>query len=97
MRVISISTLRDYWEVHPETRIALSEWYVKVCDADWTSFADIRQDFNAVDYVGNQRYVFNIKGNHFRLVVAIKFTPQVVYIRFVGTHAEYDRIDVSTI
>ena len=53
MRVISISTLRDYWEVHPETRIALSEWYVKVCDADWKSFADIRQDFNAVDYVGN--------------------------------------------
>lgn len=97
MRVIAISTLRQYWEVHPETRIALSEWYVKACHANWASFADMKKDFNSVDYVGNQRYVFNIKGNRFRLVVAVKFTPKLVLIRFVGTHAEYERIDVSTI
>ena len=57
----------------------------------------MRKDFNSVDYVGNQRYVFNIKGNNYRLVVAIKFTPELVYIRFVGTHEEYGRIDASTI
>lgn len=57
----------------------------------------MRKDFNSVDYVGNQRYVFNIKGNNYRLIVAVKFTPELVYIRYVGTHQEYDRIDVSNI
>ena len=97
MRVIAISTLRNFWEKHPETKLPLSEWYVKTCNAHWKSLSDMRKDFNSVDYVGNQRYVFNIKGNDYHLVVAIKFTPSIVYIRFVGTHAEYDKIDVSTI
>lgn len=97
MRVISISTLRDYWEVHPDTKVPLSEWYLKVERAEWESFSDMRKDFNSVDYVGNQHYVFNIKGNGHRLVVAVKFTPKLVYIRFVGTHDEYDRIDVNTV
>lgn len=57
----------------------------------------MRKDFNSVDYVGNQRFVFNIKGNNYRLIVAVKFTPELVYIRYVGTHQEYDRIDVSNI
>lgn len=57
----------------------------------------MRADFNSVDYVGNQHYVFNIKGNNYRLVVAVKFTPKLVYIRFVGTHDEYMKIDVSSI
>ncbi len=57
----------------------------------------MRKDSNSVDYVNNQRYVFNIKGNEYRLVAAIKFTPKLVYIRFVGTHNEYDKIDASTI
>lgn len=97
MRVISISTLREFWEMHPDAELPLKEWYVRVCRAKWTCFADIKSDFNSVDYVGKQRYVFNIKGNHYRLVVAIKFTPQIVYIRFVGTHEDYNQIDVSTI
>ena len=59
--------------------------------------AFIKKDFPSVDYVGNQRYVFNIKGNNYRLVFVIKFVPQFVFIRFVGTHAEYDKIDCSTI
>ncbi len=97
MRVIAISTLREYWTKHAETRQPLSEWYVKTCEAHWKSLQDMRKDFNSVDYVGNQRYVFNIKGNNYRLVVAVKFTPELVYIRFVGTHDEYSKIDVSTI
>ena len=97
MRVISIAALRDYWEKHPDTMLPLSEWYVKTCNAQWRSLADMRKDFNSVDYIGNQRYVFNIKGNRYRLVVAVKFTPALVYIRFVGTHAEYERIDCRTI
>lgn len=97
MRIISISALREYWEKHPDTKVPLSEWYLKVERAEWNSFADMRNDFNSVDYVGNQHYVFNIRGNNHRLVVAVKFTPKLVYIRFVGTHEEYGRIDVSNI
>ncbi|MBQ7517108.1 MAG: type II toxin-antitoxin system HigB family toxin [Bacteroidales bacterium] len=97
MRVIAIATLREYWEKHPDVEQPLTEWYVKTCWARWSSLSDMRSTFNSVDYVGNQRYVFNIKGNHYRLVVAVKFTPGLVYIRFVGTHKEYERIDVSTI
>ena len=97
MRIIAINTLREYWEKHPETQQPLSEWYLKVSRAEWESFNDMREDFNSVDYVGNQHYVFNIKGNNYRLVVAVKFTPKLVYIRFVGTHDEYMKIDVANI
>ena len=97
MRIIAISTLRNFWATHPNSEQALKEWYVKTERANWNSLNDIRKDFNSVDYVKNQRYVFNIKGNDYRLIAAIKFTPSLVYIRFVGTHSEYDKIDASTI
>lgn len=97
MRIISVSTLKEYWERHPDSKQPLSEWYVKVERSEWKSFTDMKKDFNSVDYIGNQHYVFNIKGNNYRLVVAVKFTPKLVYIRFVGTHDEYAKIDVKTI
>ena len=97
MRIISINKLKECWDRHPETRIPLSEWYVKVGKARWKSFSDMKKDYSSVDYVGNQRYVFNIKGNHHRLIVAVKFTPALVYIRFVGTHSEYDKLDIKSI
>ncbi len=97
MRVIAISTLKEFWDKHPDSELALKEWYVRTERAQWHSLNDMRNDFNSVDYVKNQRYVFNIKGNNYRLVAAIKFTPKLVYIRFVGTHDEYNKIDASTI
>lgn len=97
MRIIAISTLREFWTIHPNSEQALREWYVKTERANWNSLNDIRKDFNSVDYVKNQRYVFNIKGNDYRLIAAIKFTPSLVYIRFVGTHSESDKIDASII
>ena len=98
MRVIKKRTLVEYYTKNPQAKDALEDWYVKTEDADWHNFADIRNTFNSVDYVGNQHYVFNIKGNDFRLVVVIKFTPQQVFIRFVGIHAEYDKItDISNL
>lgn len=97
MRIISRTTLQKYWERNPQARIPLSAWYETVCKAQWNCFADIKSTYNSVDYVGNQRYVFNIKGNDYRLVVLIKYIPKLVYVRFVGTHSEYDRIDCSTI
>lgn len=92
MRIISERTIRIYYEAHPEAKSALQEWTSKVKEARWQNFADMRQTFNTIDYVGNQHYVFNIKGNDFRLVAVVKFTVQFVLIRFIGTHAEYDKI-----
>ncbi len=97
MRVIAISTLKEFWEKHPDSEQALKEWYIKTERAQWESFNDMRKDSNSVDYVKNQRYVFNIKGNNYRLVAAVKFTPKLVYIRFIGTHQEYERIEASCI
>lgn len=71
---------------------------MKVTRADWNSLADIKQDFNSADYVGNNRYVFNIDGNNFRLVAIVIFLAHKVYIRFIGTHPEYDKIkDIKNI
>lgn len=92
MRVVSKKMLIDYYEAYPQAKTALSEWFEKTREANWRSFADVKKSFNSVDNLGNKRYVFNIKGNDFRLVVLIVFTPKTVYIRFVGTHAEYEKI-----
>lgn len=98
MRIITPKTIRDYCATHPFASIAFEEWMTVVRQAHWNCFADIKNTFNSVDSVGNQHYVFNIHGNDFRLIVVIKFQPGLVYIRFVGTHAEYSKIkDASTI
>ncbi len=97
MRIFTEQALKEYAEAHPDSKVALQEWTTIVKQSKWSCFADVKNTFNSVDNVGNQRYVFNIKGNNYRLVVVIKFTIQFVYIRFIGTHAEYDKIDCSTI
>jgi len=91
MRIFTEQTLKEYIHIHPEARTALQEWASIVKKSEWKNFADVKATFNSVDNVGNQHYVFNIKGNTFRLAVVIKFTIKFVYIRFIGTHAEYDR------
>lgn len=97
MRIITFATIREYVKKHADSDVALREWYKKTQKSSWTCFADIKDVFNSVDYVGNNRFVFNIKGNDYRLVAIVLFIPQMVYIRFIGTHAEYDKIDCSNI
>lgn len=98
MRIIAKKTLTQYAENHPQAAGSLNDWFEKTRKAEWNNLTDIRQTFNSVDYVGNQRYVFNINGNNYRLVVLILMTSNTVYIRFIGTHAEYDRItDIENI
>ena len=97
MRIISFGTIRDYIERNPECDVALREWYVKAKQARWQCFADVKKTFNSTDSVGNDRYVFNIKGNHYRLVVIILYKIGYIYIRFIGTHSEYNKIDCSSI
>ena len=95
MRIIARSKIIDYYTDNPDAEVALEEWYHKTKRAEWTCFADMKKTFNSVDNVGNQHYVFNIRGNNYRLVVVIKFTRKTVLIRFIGTHADYDKFDVK--
>ena len=97
MNIVSHKRLADCYNLHPDAELGLQLWYKIASAAKWKCFADIKKDFNSVDSIGNQRYVFNIKGNNYRLVVVIQFVHQYIYIRFVGTHAQYDKIDCKTI
>ena len=92
MRIFTEKTIKECAENHPDIRTALQEWSSIVKRSKWSCFADIKRTFNNVDSIGNQHYVFNIKGNNYRLIAIIKFTIKFVYIRFIGTHAEYDKI-----
>lgn len=98
MRVVTPRRLKEYSRKHPDAKPGLLHWYEVTKVAEWSKLADIRNDFGSVDYVGNNRYVFNIKNDTHRLVVIIIFVSKKVYIRFIGTHAEYDKIvDISVI
>lgn len=98
MRIFTEQRLREYCQERPESRVAIQDWVLKVKKAKWENFADIKKTFRSVDSVGNQRYVFNIHGNDFRLVAIVRFTIEFVYIRFIGTHAEYEKIrDIKNI
>jgi len=97
MVIIAKSAITIFAEKHPESSEALERWYEFVLRADWGSWSDIKADFASADYVGFDRYVFNIKGNHFRLVALIHFSVRTVYVRFIGTHKQYNMVDVKTI
>lgn len=97
MVIIAKSALVQFAKKQPDSLVALMEWYDAVQDADWKSMSDVRSFSNSIDYVGNERFVFNVKGNRYRLIVAIIFSIRTVYIKFIGTHSEYDRVDAKTI
>jgi mRNA interferase HigB len=97
MRVISRRILREFWEKHPDATLSLQTWFHDVERANWNRPADIKAVYHNVSFIANNHVVFNIKGNHYRIVVVVKYQHGVVYIRFVGTHAEYNQIDVTTI
>lgn len=97
MRVIAISTLKRFWTRHPVAEQPLKAWYDEARHATWTSPQDIKRRYASVSFVGNNRVVFNIKGNDYRLIVAVAYRFQAVYIKFVGTHAQYDRVDAASV
>ena len=99
MRIVSHRRLKEFYEAsgHEDAKVPLERWYEIVEEAEWKNFAEVRSLFPSADFVGNQHYVFNIGGNKYRLVVVIKFIMGYVFIRWVGTHSEYDKIDCSTI
>lgn len=98
MRIISRRTLREHWEKpgRHDSEQPLKAWYAMASKAQWRHFADVRQQFRNASAVGD-RVVFNIKGNEYRLVVRMNYERQVGYVRFVGTHPEYDKLDVKNV
>lgn len=97
MRVVSLQTLKVYWEATPETKQQLLAWYDEVLAAQWSQPTDIKERFGSASILKNRRVVFNIKGNHYRLVVAVAYKLGVVYVKFIGTHKEYDLIDAESV
>lgn len=97
MRVIAVATLKAFWERFPDAEQPLKAWYEEASKASWLQPADIKAQYRSPSVLKNRRVVFNIKGNDHRLIVAIAYRTQVVYIKFVGTHKAYDAIDAETI
>jgi mRNA interferase HigB len=96
MRILAKSTLREFWQRHPDAEQPLLAWYREVERESWDSPAKVKEKYRSASFVGD-RVVFNIKGNDYRLVVRINYAYRVVLIRFIGTHEQYDAVDVRGI
>ena len=97
MRVIAKRTLQAFWRRHPDAEGPLLAWYRETEKAAWQSPASIKEKYKSASFVKENRVIFNIKGNDYRLVVRINYPHGIVYVRFVGTHAEYDKIDAEEV
>lgn len=99
MRVIAFRTLREFFEKpeYADSEASLRSWFHDVKAASWSSSNELKQQYKNASIVGDGRVVFNIKGNDYRLVVAVEYEFQVIFIRFIGTHKQYDKIDAKTI
>lgn len=97
MRIIAIKALRDFWEIHPTAVDPMQAWIDEVRQARWEQPADIKAQFRSATILKARRAVFNIKGNDYRIVVAVAYRFQAIYIKFVGTHAQYDAINADEV
>ncbi|GMV77983.1 MAG: toxin RelE [Chitinophagaceae bacterium] len=97
MRVIAKKILREFWEKHNDCEQQLKSWFQEASKAEWKSPNEIKSEYPSASIIGNDRIVFNIKGNTYRLIVKINFDYQMVWIRFIGTHAAYDKVNSKTI
>jgi len=97
LRVIAKKTLRDFWNKHPDCEQQLKSWYREAEKGDWRNSNEIKREYPSASIIGDNRIVFNIKGNNYRLIVKINYQYQMMWIRFIGTHKEYDRVDTTKI
>ncbi|MYA08798.1 MAG: type II toxin-antitoxin system HigB family toxin [Holophagales bacterium] len=97
MRIVAKRTLREYWEGEPRAEQPLKSWFAVAAKADWASPADVKAMYGNASIVGGDRVVFNIGGNRYRLIVRFDYARRIGFVRFVGTHQEYDRIDAATV
>jgi len=96
MQVVALRTLKQFWERHPRAEPALRTWHSIVSRAEWKGPAEIKDQFGSADFVGDNRVIFNIGGNRYRLVAHVSYEYKAVLVKFVGTHAEYDAIDPAS-
>ena len=97
LRVIAKKILREFWAKHSDCEQQLKSWYREAEKSEWANTNEIKKEYPTASILGNNRVVFNIKGNNYRLIVKINFQYQMIWIRFIGTHKEYDRIDANKI
>ncbi len=97
MRIIAVSYLRDFWDRYPDAEQHLKSWVDEVKKAIWNQPADIKAQYRSASILKNRRVVFNIKGNDYRLVASVAYRYQAIYVKFVGTHAEYDAVDAESV
>jgi len=97
MRVIAKKALREFWEKYPSARQPLLSWHKAVQIAKWQNMAEIKERFNSASIINATRVVFNIGGNKYRLICIVRFDKQIIFIRFIGTHQEYDRISAAEV
>lgn len=97
MRVIAKKTLREFWKKHEDAEQPLKAWFDETSKANWYGPRDIKADYPSASFLAENRVVFNIKGNTYRLIVKINYKYEMVWIRFIGTHAEYDKINANKI
>ena len=97
MRVIAYRSLQNFWTLHLAAEQPLKAWYDEAKKAVWKQPTDIKAHYRSASFVGNNRVVFNIKGNDYRLIVAVAYRVGFVYVKFIGTHAQYDRVDAATV
>ncbi|MFV0346244.1 MAG: type II toxin-antitoxin system HigB family toxin [Bacteroidales bacterium] len=98
MRIIAFRTIKEFFEKpeYSDSEIPLRAWYNDTKNAEWKNTNELKLQFRNASIVGNGRIVFNIKGNDYRLIVAIDFEFQIIFIRFIGTHKQYDNVDAKT-
>lgn len=97
MKIVSVKTLREFWVLFPNAEQHLKAWVDEVKQADWNQPADIKEKYPSASILKNRHVAFNIKGNDYRLVVSVAYRFSAVYIKFIGTHVQYDAINVETI
>ena len=97
MRLVSISTLSEYWAKHPNTEASLKHWSAVVKAAAWNTTVDVQASFSTAKVLNAERVRFEVSGGNYRLIASFKFKNEIVFVKFIGTHAEYDRIDALTV
>lgn len=97
MHIVAVKFLRAFWESHPDAEQPLKSWVDETKKASWKQPAEIKEQYRSASILRNRRVVFNIKGNDYRLVVSVAYQYQAVYVKFIGTHKEYDAVDAETV
>lgn len=97
MRIIAVKNLKTFWERHPQAKNSLKSWHDETKKANWNNTQDIKKRYRSADFLKNNRVIFDISGNRYRLVVEINYNFKIVFIKFIGTHKEYEQIDLEMI